>query len=214
MRLLYLNPNSTVAMTDSIVASARRAVPGAAVTGWTNAGGPPAIQGPADGDAAVPGLLAMLPAARDHGADVIVIACFDDTGLEQLRAAAHCPVIGIGQAAYHMAGLRAGGFTVLTTLPVSIPVIEGNVARQGFARQCHGIKASGFPVLTVEEGAPDTLGTLAGQASALYATEAVPVVLGCAGMTAHLEKLAAQTGAPLIDGVRAAAHLGRALALS
>lgn len=214
MRLLYLNPNATTAMTTSIVAAARGALPDAQITGWTNADGPPAIQGAADGAAALPGLMAMLPEARAQGADVIVIACFDDTGLEAVRAAAHCPVIGIGQAAYHMATLRAGGFSVLTTLPVSVPVIEDNIARQGFGAQCRRVQASGHPVLEVEAGAPETRASLVAQASALYAASPVPVVLGCAGMCAHLPELAASTPAPLIDGVRAAAHLGRALALS
>lgn len=41
--------------------------------------------------------MAMLPAARNIGADAIVIACFDDTGLAKILAAALCPVFGIGK---------------------------------------------------------------------------------------------------------------------
>ncbi|OYU17603.1 MAG: HyuE hydantoin racemase, partial [Rhodobacteraceae bacterium PARR1] len=93
MRLLYINPNSTASMTDQVTAVARAALPEAEVLGWTNHAGPPAIQGPEDGAAAVVGLMAMLPQAAEVGADVIIIACFDDTGLDDLRAAAHCPVI-------------------------------------------------------------------------------------------------------------------------
>lgn len=139
MRLLYLNPNSTASMTDQVTAVARAALPEAEVLGWTNLAGPPAIQGPEDGAAAVIGLMAMLPAAREVGADVIIIACFDDTGLDDLRAAAHCPVIGIGQAAYVTAALAYGGFAVVTTLQVSVPVLEENIARYGLsppARRC------------------------------------------------------------------------------
>ena len=213
MRLLFINPNSTRQMTDSIVAAARAAVPGAQITGWTNADGPPAIQGPQDGAAATPGLLALLPDARAHGADVIVIGCFDDTGLEAARAAAHCPVIGIGQAACHMAALKAPRFSVVTTLPVSVPVLEGNIARLGFAGQCQTIHASGYSVLAVEEGAPDTIAALAADMRALHAAGAGAVVLGCAGMAAHADRLAALSGAPLVDGVRSAALLGQALAL-
>ena len=79
VRLLYLNPNSTEAMTQSMVAAAQAAAPWAEISGWTNVDGPPAIQGAADGAAAVPGLQAMLPEARDFGADALVIGCFDDT---------------------------------------------------------------------------------------------------------------------------------------
>ena len=57
MKIVYINPNATRAMTDGIVATARAALPGAEITGMTNADGPAAIEGAADGDAA------------DHGAD-------------------------------------------------------------------------------------------------------------------------------------------------
>ena len=88
MRILFINPNSTVAMTDAAVAVARRTLPGAEILGWTNHDGPPAIQGPEDGAAAVGGVRALLPRARAEGVDALVIACFDDTGLEEIRAAA------------------------------------------------------------------------------------------------------------------------------
>lgn len=88
MRLIYINPNSTAAMTDAIVAVARQAAREHEVIGWTNRDGPPAIQGPEDGAKAVTGIAALLPEARKAGADAIVIACFDDTGLAEIRAAA------------------------------------------------------------------------------------------------------------------------------
>ena len=53
----------------------------------------------------MPGLLAEIAKAPD--ADAFVIACFDDTGLEAARCATEAPVIGIGEAAFHMASLVA-----------------------------------------------------------------------------------------------------------
>lgn len=212
MKILYINPNSTEAMTESIVAVARRANPGAEILGWTNHDGPPAIEGPEDGAAAVPGLLALLPHAREARADAIIIACFDDTGLAEARAAAHCPVIGIGQAAYAAAALLGHRFSVVTTLDVSVPVIAGNIAAQGFAATCASVRASGLPVLTVEAGAEQTRAHLAAEINAVKAEGATAAVLGCAGMAALRDDLAARTGMALIDGVAASAHLAPALA--
>lgn len=212
MRLLYINPNSTTAMTDSMVAVAREANPEAEVMGWTNADGPPAIQGEADGAAAVPGLLALLPKAKQAGADAIIIGCFDDTGLDEVRAAAHCPVIGIGQAAYVAASLLGHRFSVITTLPVSVPVIEANIAALGFASACRSVRASGLPVLVVEEGSEETRAHLAAEIVASRAEGATAAVLGCAGMAALAPDLAERSGMPLIDGVAAAAHLAQAAA--
>jgi len=52
--------------------------------------------------------------------------CFDDTGLEAARSAARGPVIGIGEAAFHVAALIAHRFSVVTTLSRSIAPIEAN----------------------------------------------------------------------------------------
>jgi hypothetical protein len=54
---------------------------------------------------AVPGLLAEMAKAPES--DAFIIACFDDTGLEAARCAAISPVVGIGEAAFHMASLIA-----------------------------------------------------------------------------------------------------------
>lgn len=211
MRLLYLNPNATEAMTQSVVAVARQAVPGAEVLGWTNHDGPPAIQGAADGAAAIAGLMALLPRARAAAVDVIVIACFDDTGLDRLRDAAHCPVIGIGQAAMAVAALRGSRFAVVTTLDVSVPVIAANVAAYGHQPACTGVLASGLPVLEVEAGGAPVETRLAATIEQARDAGAEAIVLGCAGMGRLRPPLTARTGAVLIDGVAASAHLACAL---
>lgn len=211
MRLLYLNPNSTEAMTESLTAVAAEALPEATVFGWTNPDGPPAIQGPEDGRAAVPGLLRMLPAARESGADAIVIACFDDTGLAEVRNAAHCPALGIGQAAFSLAGLIGGPFSVVTTLPVSVPVIAGNVAAYGSSSACLSIRASGLRVLEVETGGRRVEETLLVEIEGAAAEGARSVILGCAGMARLHHTLARQASLPLVDGVRGSALLAQAL---
>lgn len=199
-------------MTDQVVAVARRAAAGAEVLGWTNHHGPAAIQGAADGAAAVAGVLALLPAARAAAADVIVIACFDDTGLDAVRAAAHCPVIGIGQAAFHMAALMGHRFSVVTTLAVSVPVIDANIAAYGFGPICARVRPSGLPVLAVDQASPATMARLADEIALSAAQDGVTaVVLGCAGMAPLLSFLQPGTDLKLIDGVAASARLATAL---
>lgn len=213
MRLLFINPNSTSAMTDGVVAAARKALPSSVdVMGWTNSAGPPAIQGPADGAAAVTGLLALLPKARADKADVIIIACFDDTGLAEVRAAAHCPVIGIGQAAYHMASLLGHRFSVITTLAVSVPVIEDNITGGGFQGLCGRVRPSGLPVLDVEAGSDETITRLKDEIRAAADEDGVTAaILGCAGMAQFVDRLQESTRLHLIDGVGAAARLAQAI---
>lgn len=211
MKLALLNPNSTVAMTESAVAAARAVLPEAQIVGYTNTAGPAAIEGPEDGAAALPGLRALAARAEAEGAAALVIACFDDTGLAGLRAAARVPVLGIGQAAYHMAALIAGRFGVVTTLPVSLPVLAENLAEAGLEGACVALRASGLGVLEVEAGGgAAVLARLEGEVRAAEAAGAGAVALGCAGMAHLRDDLAARVSVPLIDGVRAAALLAAA----
>ena len=108
MRLIaFINPNSTQAMTESCALSLGEVAAGAfEVRAVTNRDGPPAIQGEADGKAAVPGLLKAIEDNDD--CDGFILGCFDDTGLFEAQAMTAKPVIGIGQAAFHMAALRYG----------------------------------------------------------------------------------------------------------
>lgn len=211
MRLAYINPNATASMTDGIVATARAALPGAEIFGLTNEAGPAAIQGKADGDRAVPGLLSLLAVAQQQRADAVIIACFDDTGLAEARGMAPCPVLGIGQSSYVMAHLLGLRFSVITSLPVSVPVIEANIVQHGFAGSCASVRASGLPVLTIDAGAPGTLDRIADEIEAAAREDAAAcAVLGCAGMAPLKAALSARTQLPLIDGVAASAYLAQA----
>ena len=212
MKIAYINPNATTSMTEAIVATARKIVPVAEIFGLTNTDGPPAIQGKADGDAAVPGLLSLLPVAEAKGADAIVIACFDDTGLADARAQAGCPVLGIGQSSYVMAQLLGLKFSVITSLAISIPVIEENISDSGFSGLCASVRASGLPVLTIDEGAPDTIDRIANEINAAAQEDnAACAILGCAGMSPLKGALSSGSTVPLIDGVASAAHLASAV---
>ncbi|WP_323771800.1 aspartate/glutamate racemase family protein [Antarctobacter sp.] len=211
MKIVYINPNATESMTRGIVATARQALPGVEIAGMTNSDGPAAIQGAEDGDKAVPGVLSRLATARSGGADAVVIACFDDTGLVEAQAQADFPVLGIGQASYVMASLLGMRFSVVTSLAVSIPVIEQNIDRLGFSGLAASVRASGLPVLTIDEGAPETILRIAAEVElARIEDGAACAVLGCAGMAPLKSALEARTGIPLIDGVAASAHLARA----
>ena len=211
MKLVYINPNATEAMTDGIVRTAREALPEAEIFGLTNTEGPPSIEGAADGDAAVPGLLIRLSEAQTLGAEAIVIACFDDTGLARAQAAASCPVIGLGQASFVAATLLGRRFSVITSQRVSIPVIEANIAAQGFAGTCASVRAVGLPVLTIDAGGDAVVSRICEEiAAARIEDGAECVLLGCAGMGRLVHAIAARTEIPVIEGIAAAAHLATA----
>ena len=212
MRICVINPNTTPSMTEKIGVAARAAAsPGVEVGAVNPQSGPPSIEGYYDEAFAVPGLLAEIARAPD--ADAYVIACFDDTGLEAARSAAHAPVVGIGEAAFHLASLIADRFSVVTTLPRSIAPIERNLVKYGLAARCARVRAANVAVLALEEPGSDACRAIEAEiARALIEDGAEAIVLGCAGMTDLARDLERKAGVPVLDGVACAVGLAEALA--
>ncbi len=205
--IVIINPNATVSMTDAMVDTARKAVPGLDVVGWTSAKGPAAIQGERDGEAAIPPLLELVEKADEAGAKSIIIGCFDDTGLDAARRLASCPVIGIGQAAYHLASLYGARFSVVTTLEVSVPVLAANISAYGLEKRLGRVRASGVPVLDLEEDRANATRRVKDEIrTAMREDNIESVVLGCAGMV-HIVDDSEDLPIKLIDGVHAAVKL-------
>ncbi len=212
MRLAVINPNSTASMTAKIAAAAQAAAPGAQIDARTCDGAPPAIQGPEDGAAALPFLLAEVQRAEAEGADACIIACFDDTGLAQARALVGIPVIGIGEAGFHAAMLLGHRYSVVTTLSVSVPVIAANVAAYGLGSHCLAVRASEVPVLELERPGSDARARISAEIARAVAEDgAGAIVLGCAGMADLAADLSRVHGLPVIDGVAAACGFAVAL---
>ena len=211
MKLVVINPNSTRSMTDKIVASARAvAAPGTEVEGRTADGAPASIEGHFDEVMSAAHLLREVQEVRD--ADAIVVACFDDPAIGACREVATGPVIGICEAAVKAASMIATSFSIVTTLPRSVPVIEELVRKYGLDHQCRRVRSAAIPVLALEE--PGSNARQQVRAEILRAIEedrCEAVVLGCAGMSDLTEWLSAETGIPVIDGVTVATKLAEAL---
>src|SRR5918998_1775423 len=156
MLLNIVNPNTSATMTRTIAAAAHAvARPGTTIRAVEPDCGPASIEGYYDDALAVPGLLQCIATGEAEGADAHIIACFDDTGLDAARAVAQAPVVGIGEAAFHVAGLIGTRFAIVTTLSRSIPVIEDNLDRYGLRRRCVRVRACEVPVLELDAPGSD-----------------------------------------------------------
>ncbi len=209
MTVILINPNSTEAMTQSAVEAARATSPGIAFEGWTSTLGPAAIEGAQDGAKAIPPLLDLVRQASAEGADAIIIACFDDTGLAEAQELAQCPVIGIGQASFVMAALLSGRTAVITTVQAAVPVIRSNIAAQGFACHVNLVEAADVPVLTLTLEPPVALAGFRAAARKLPA-ETKNLIVGCSGAVSIISSLQEDLDLRVLDGVSSAARLVRA----
>ena len=214
IRLHIVNPNTTASMTQGIAAAAKAAATDdVEITATQPDFGPPSIEGLVDGAFAVPGMLARIAEAEKAGTDAHVIACFDDTGLDAARAIAQAPVVGIAEAAFHIASLLGTRFSVVTTLSRSIPVIEGNLLKYGLDRRCARVRAAEIPVLSLEADPLAAQKRISEEIEkALKEDQADCIVLGCAGMAELAGFFWQRFQIPVVDGVAAGVGLATTLA--
>lgn len=216
MNIVVINPNTTAAMTARIAATAQSVANSSTnIIAIQPSAGPASIEGYADEAMAVPHMLEAMYAqqAKSQAIAGYVIACFDDTGLDSARCILDAPVVGIGEAACHMASLIAPRFSVITTLSRSVSPIEHNLVKYGLAARCARVRAAEVAVLALEDPASDAYAHISNEIrAALKEDRAEAIVLGCAGMTDLAARLSKEHGVPVIDGVGAAIKLIESLA--
>ena len=125
---------------------------------------------------------------------------------------AACPVIGIGQAAYHLAALAGSRFSVVTTLDVSTPILVENIEAYGLGGSLGKVRAAGVPVLALENEPDASASKVFDEIGRAQREDDIQsVVLGCAGMSHIPARAGPEVTVRLIDGVKAAVQIGALL---
>lgn len=213
MKIKIINPNTTQSMTDKIGTAARSvASSGTEIVAVSPSMGPVSIEGHYDEAIAAIGVLDEVRKGERQGFDGYIIACFGDPGLLAAREIAKGPVIGIAEAAMHAASLIGTGFSIVSMLDRSRPILEHLVHAYGMERKCRGVRTTDVPVLELEnEGSNARAVILEECRRALREDKSDSVLLGCAGLSDLFTYITAEIGAPAIDGVTAATKLVEAM---
>lgn len=208
VRILVINPNATEAMTEEIGAAARRyARPGTSVEAVTAPFGPPSIESHAE---EVLAAVAVIETVMARGAefDGIVVACFDDPGLDAARELTTVPVVGIGEAAMLTALPLGHRFSVVAALDRSRPLMMDVVDRHGLGARCASVRTAGLGVLDIERDPAAAVDAIVAAAQRAIDEDGAEVIcLGCAGMGMLDEQVRARLPVPVIDGTVAAVKL-------
>ena len=210
-RILVINPNCSTACSAGIDAAIApfRFAGGPLMEVATLAEGPPAIYTWRDWHAAVEPMCRLI---ERETADVFVVACASDPGIEAARAATDRPVLGVFRSAVAAAVARAERFGV-------IAIVEASKARHMAALRSMGLEQR----LAAEVALNVTMDTLldpeaararliaAGQEA--VAAGAQTVILGCTGMAHHRDAVEQAIGVPVIEPCQAAVALALGLAI-
>lgn len=213
MRLLLINPNSSVHITERLAASARAAMlPGETLTALTAADGPLVVRDAEGLQQAEASALALAAAhAADH--DAIVLGISLDGAAVPLRARHPAlPVVGMTEAALLTAALRAERLGLLTLGEALLPLYRQRVAQVGLASRvaaCEApeVAAAFEPGAALVETA--VLDALARAGERLRDAGAQAVVLAGAVLCGYADALQARCGLPVFDGVACAVGQAR-----
>ena len=211
-RILIINPNCSTDCTQGIsdAVAPFRFPGGPSLDVVTLAEGPPAIYGWRDWHGVVDPMCRLIERTQ---ADIYVIACASDPGIEAARATTARPVLGVFRSAVATAVARAERFGV-------IAIVEASKGRHRLALRAMGLDDR----LAAEVALNVTMETLLEPASArkrlieaaheLASAGAETIILGCTGMAHHRDSIEAAVGLPVIEPCQAAASLAVGLALS
>jgi allantoin racemase len=215
-KIMVVNPNTTVSMTDMVVAAAQRvAAPGTRVVGGTATRGVDSVESNLDEVWGALGVVEQVGAGEEQGVDGYVIACFGDTGLAAAKEIGLGPAVGMTEAALFTAALVATRFCVVTLPPRTREQSHRVLRETGLAGRCT-VRAIDVRVseLTGDPGPAGGAGPAGGSGLILDAMRieadlalaedaAEAIVLGCAGLAHLVEPLQQHLGVPVIDGVAA-----------
>ena len=197
MKILIINPNSDLEMTEAIQRTAENFSDGEfEVTCKPTPGAPKFIETYEDEIKTAPGMIQLVRENEDKF-DAFIIACHDDPNLDVMKEITRKPVVGIAEASMKIASMLGHRFSVLTTSEHSIPIKEALARKYHLQDVLVSVRAPREE--TIEKS--DELKYMETAQSSIKEDMAEVLVLGCAGMTGLDKRLEEKLGIPVLDGI-------------
>jgi len=209
--VFVLNPNSSVATTETIARAIRPLAKLGVVKCLGLVDGPDAIETDEHVEAAVEPILRKA-ADLESSAAAFVVACFSDPGLHELRNQSAKPVLGIAESGFLTALAFGQKVGILSILDSSIDRHRRYFSRLGVLDKIAGDRALGLGVAQLSDHMR-TLERLCHVGRLLRdEDEADVLLLGCAGLADCRDELSAVLGLPVVEPCQAAVAMafGRA----
>ena len=205
MRILLLNPNTTQAVTELLLAAGQpAAAAGTELIPLTAARGVPYIATRAE--AQIGGAVALEMLAEHHRrADGAIIAAFGDPGLMGARELFDFPVVGMAEAAMLTACMLGRRFAIVTFATALGPWYQECVELHGLTGRLAGIRMLDGAFRSISDVQAEKEALLVDLANRAVTEDGADVViLGGAPLAGLAEKVADRIPVPVVDQIAAA----------
>lgn len=213
MKILLINPNTSVEMTERMVETARGVLaPDAELVAVTATRGFPYIASRAEAMIAGGITLEML-AEHHHGCDAAVIAAFGDPSLIAARELFEIPITAMAEAAMLTSCMLGERFAMLTFSRTLVAWYEDAVSVAGLTNRCAAIRvpdATFQSVSTVQYELENEIVALAERT--VKENGADVLILAGAPLAGLAQRIAHRVPVPLVDPVAAAVSQAQTLA--
>lgn len=214
MKLLLVNPNISVSVTDLITREAERsASPGTVIESRTATFGVAYIETRAE--ATIGGYAALCALAEAYnGCDAAVVAAFGDPGLSAAKEALPIPVVGLTEAALASACLAGGRFSIIAISRRIRAWYRDTVEAHGLLGRLASIRALDEPLADIGKVQSDQGERLVALCDeAVTADGADVIILAGAPLAGLARNVADRIPVPVVDGVASATRHAESLAV-
>ena len=213
MKILVINPNTSITMTDHIRAALEPLKrPDTELTVTCPARGPETIESAYDEAYAIPPTLELVKKAGDEGYDAVILACFSDPGLEAAKEVSTIPVVGIEEATLHVAAMLGAKFSIMTPRKQRVASKCEHVHLRGLSHFLASVRSLDLTVAETEADPAKTKQRLMEVAAAAVETDGAEViVMGCAGMAGYAEEIEQALNVKVLDPSAVALKIAEAM---
>ena len=212
MRILFINPNITLSITELMAAEARRsAAVDTELVPVTAAFGTLYVENRVEAAIAAHAVLDAC-AAHSDGCDAVIIAAFGDPGLYAAKELLDLPVVGVSEAAFLAAYMLGNRYAIVCLTPRLKTWYVETAHAHGLAGKLVAARAIPGPVPDITQAKDDLKEKLLAECLRAIAEDDAEVIIIGGGPVAGLAReIRDEIPVPLIDGVSAAVKLAEAI---
>ena len=212
MKLLLINPNITIVMTEAMAAEARRfASPGTEIVTATAAFGTQYVENRAEAAIASHAVLDAL-ATHAAGCDAAIVSAFGDPGLAAAREFADIPVVGIAESAMLTAWMLGRRYSIVCLTPRLRRWYIECAREHGLDGRLASVRALNVAIPDITQAKDQFRAALLAECLlAVEDDEAEVIIFGGGPIAGLAREVADQIPVPALDGVSCAVRMAEAL---